>query len=229
MTIGMLLFDNLTQLDLTGPYEVFIRLPNAQVTLVSPTLAPVMADGGMRILPDITCDEAPQYDILFVPGGYGTSQAMQNETIIHFLKKQGKQARYITSVCTGALLLGAAGLLRGYQATTHWLSLDLLPLFEAQVVDNQRVVMDRNRITGGGVTAGIDFGLALAAAIYGDDIAKEIQLMMEYNPQPPFNCGSPNTCDLDILNKIKKEKKEVQEKRKDLILSIIEKDKLLNS
>ena len=222
MTIGMILFDNLTQLDLTGPYEVFWRMPEAKILLVAETLAPVRADGGMRILPDITFADCPDLDILFVPGGYGTSAAMESKTTIDFLKKQGKRASYVTSVCTGALVLGAAGLLRGYQATTHWLSIDLLKLFNVQVIENQRIVIDRNRMTGGGVTAGIDFGLALAANIFGENVAKEIQLMMEYNPKPPFNCGHPTTADKAILEKIMLEKRAIQVKRKEQILSIIE-------
>ena len=221
MKIGMILFDNLTQLDLTGPYEVFWRMPNAEILLISENLEPVKADGGLQLLPNITFEQCPDLDILFVPGGYGASAAMENKMLIDFLKKQGAQARYVTSVCTGALVLGSAGLLRGYRATTHWLSLDLLKLFDAQVVENQRVVIDRNRMTGGGVTAGIDFGLTLAAEIFGENTAKEIQLMMEYNPQPPFNCGSPMTADVAVLDKIMMEKVEVQEKRKEQILRIV--------
>jgi cyclohexyl-isocyanide hydratase len=221
MTIGMLLFDNLTQLDLTGPYEVFWRMPDTKVLLVAENLDPVRADGGMRILPDTTFENCPDLDILFVPGGYGVSAAMSNKIVIDFLKKQGAQARYVTSVCTGALVLGAAGLLTGYKATTHWLSLDLLKFFDAQVIENQRIVIDRNRATGGGVTAGIDFGLALTAEIFDENIAKEIQLMIEYNPQPPFNCGSPLTADRAVLDKILIEKKDVQAKRKEHILSLL--------
>lgn len=220
MIIGMVLFASLTQLDLTGPFEVFGRLPGAKVLLIAETLDAVQSDKGLRILPDTTFAEAPQVDILFVPGGNGVFGAMQNPALLAFLQKQAGSAKYVTSVCTGALVLAAAGLLNGYKATTHWLSLKLLGLFDVEVLE-ERVVVDRNRITGGGVTAGIDFGLYLAALVYGEAQAKEIQLMLEYNPQPPFNAGSPKTAGEEVVDRIVSERKEIQEQRETLIKSLV--------
>ena len=194
----MVVFPNLTQLDLTGPYEVFGRLLTTKVLLIAESLQPIKSDNGLLLTPDTSFDSSPQVDILFVPGGRGIFEAMQNQKLISFLQLQAVNAKYITSVCTGSLVLAAAGLLNGYKATTHWLSLHLLKLFDIEVIE-ERVVIDRNRITGGGVTAGIDFGLSVVAKIYGENAAKEIQLMMEYDPAPPFNSGSPKTADKKIV------------------------------
>jgi len=216
MIIGMVLFPNLTQLDLTGPYEVFGRLPNTKVLLIAESPDAVKSDYGLLFIPDTTFETAPQIDILFVPGGRGIFDAMQNKILLQFLKQQSLNAKYITSVCTGALVLAAAGLLDGYKATTHWLSLNLLKLFAVEVLE-QRVVVDRNRITGGGVTAGIDFGLTVAAELFGENIAKEIQLFMEYNPAPPFNSGSPKTADKTIVDRVLADRKEIQNEREEMI------------
>jgi cyclohexyl-isocyanide hydratase len=221
MKIGMILFENLTQLDLTGPYEVFNRLPNTQIYLIAETITAVKSDGGMKIMSDTTFHDCPLLDILFVPGGPGVSAAMENDVLMAFLKKQSLTAQYITSVCTGSLVLGMAGLLRGYKATTHWLSLDLLTLFEDVTVEKQRVVIDKNRITGGGVTAGIDFGLTLVASIFNENLAKEIQLILEYNPQPPFNAGSPDTADVELLEYVKTKREGIQSERKKHILKLL--------
>ncbi len=188
--IGMVLFPNFTHLDLTGPFEVFGRIPNARVVAVAAGLGAVTSDTGLRVLPDVSFADAPACDVICVPGGPGVNQMLEDDALLGFLRAQGEHARYVTSVCTGSLLLGAAGLLRGYRASTHWLSMDLLALFGAVPV-RERVVIDRNRITGGGVTAGIDFGLVVAAAIAGDEVAQQIQLMLEYDPAPPFDAGSP--------------------------------------
>jgi len=216
MTIGMVLFPNLTQLDLTGPYEVFGRLPSTQVLLIAESLEPVKSDNGLLLTPGATFETSPQADVLFVPGGRGIFEAMQNKKLISFLQLQAVNAQYITSVCTGSLLLAAAGLLNGYKATTHWLSLHLLKLFDVEVVE-ERVVIDRNRITGAGVTAGIDFGLFVVAKLFGEDAAKETQLMMEYNPAPPFNEGSPKTADKEIVDKVVAAGKDIQKEREELI------------
>ena len=220
VVIGMILFPGLTQLDLTGPYEVFTRVPGAKVLLVAETKDAIKADCGLAFTSDYSFEEAPQLDILCVPGGKGVFDAMQNAKLIQFLQQQGEHAKYVTSVCTGALILAAAGLLDGYKATTHWLSLGLLSLFNIQVVD-ERVVVDRNRVTGGGVTAGIDFGLQLAAIIAGENVAKEIQLMMEYNPAPPFDSGSPKTADAEIIAKVVADRQEIQTNREELIVGKI--------
>lgn len=191
MQIGLLLFPNLTQLDLTRPFEVFARTPGAEVHLLWKTLEPVRDDRGMRILPSRTLAETPQLDVICVPGGPGQIDLMLDDEVLDFLRAQAKDARWITSVCTGSLVLGAAGLLKGYKATTHWASHDQLAMFGAEPVQ-ARYVIDRNRATGGGVTAGIDFALKLVAEMLGENVAKGIQLSIEYNPAPPFDAGSPD-------------------------------------
>ncbi|HWB25007.1 MAG TPA: DJ-1/PfpI family protein [Chitinophagaceae bacterium] len=216
MVVGMIIFPGLTQLDLTGPYDVLTRLQGTKVLLIAETMAVVKSDAGLVLTPDVAFDQAPQVDILFVPGGRGVFEAMQNSRLIQFLQTQAAKAKYVTSVCTGALVLAAAGLLNGYKATTHWLSLHLLRLFKVDVVE-ERVVIDRNRITGGGVTAGIDFGLYLVSMVAGENAAKEIQLMMEYNPAPPFNAGSPHTAGENIVARVVEQRKAVQEAREEMI------------
>ncbi len=191
--IGMLLYPRLTQLDLTGPYEVLTRVPNAQVHLAWKTLDPVTADSGLTLHPTTTLDACPPLDVLCVPGGPGQIALMDDQEVLTFLARQGAGARYVTSVCTGSLLLAAAGLLTGYRAACHWMSREDLSLLGIEV-STERVVVDRNRITGGGVTAGIDFGLTLAAALAGEEEARRIQLHLEYNPQPPFDAGSPESA-----------------------------------
>ena len=200
-SIGMVLFDGVTQLDLTGPYEVFARMPNARVQLVAASLAPVRTEWGLTITPDVTFDDAPELHLLCVPGGWGVDGQLEDDRMLAFLRARGSEALFVTSVCSGALLLGAAGLLRGYRATTHWLSLDLLPLFGAEPVD-ERVVRDRNRITGAGVTAGVDFALVVAAELFGAAAAQAIQLAIEYRPAPPFGSGSPHTAPSEVLGAV---------------------------
>ena len=197
VSVGMVLFDGLAQLDLTGPYEVLARMPDTRVHLVAASREPVRSEWGLAIVPDATFDDAPPIDVLCVPGGWGVNARLTDDALLAFLRARGERARYVTSVCSGALLLGAAGLLRGYRATTHWLSLGLLPLFGAEAVD-ARVVHDRNRITGAGVTAGVDFGLVLAAELFDASVAQTIQLAIEYDPAPPFDSGSPRAAPADI-------------------------------
>lgn len=212
----MVLFPSLTQLDLTGAYEVLARMPNARVLLIAATMDPVRSELGLTITPDATFANAPALDILCVPGGWGVNDQLEDDEMLGFLRTQGAGARYVTSVCSGALLLGAAGLLRGYRATTHWQSLDLLPLFGAEPVD-ERVVVDRNRITGGGVTAGIDFGLVLAAELFGDTVAQEVQLAIEYRPAPPFDSGSPDGAPRDVLETVTLRSREVLARRREIV------------
>jgi cyclohexyl-isocyanide hydratase len=200
--IGMLLYPGLTQLDLTGPFEVLHRIPDAKVHLLWKTRDPVTADSGLTLTPSTTLADCPQLDVLFVPGGAGQLALMQDGEVLAFLRAQGQAARYVTSVCTGALLLGAAGLLAGYDAATHWAFMELLPAFGARPV-RRRVVVDRNRITGGGVTAGIDFGLRVAAELAGEPLAKAIQLGLEYDPEPPFACGHPDRADAEIVTRVR--------------------------
>lgn len=212
MIIGMLIFPGMTPLDFIGPYEVFSQLPGVDIRVVWRTLEPVTAKGGLQLLPDTTMATVPVFDILFVPGGPGVGDLMEDRELLEFLRRQADNVRYITSVCTGALLLGAAGLLKGYRATTHWLSLDLLPVFGAIAVAD-RVVIDCNRVTGGGVTAGIDFALTIAAELFGPETAKMIQLLLEYNPAPPFDCGHPTTADPAIVELFRAKRAELQAKR----------------
>jgi cyclohexyl-isocyanide hydratase len=212
----MVLFPGLTQLDLTGAYEVLARMPDTRVHLVASTLDPVRSEWGLTILPDATFGDAPTLDVLCVPGGWGVDGRLDDEEMLDFLRVRGEHARYITSVCSGALLLGAAGLLRGYRATTHWLSLDLLPLLGAEAV-RQRVVRDRNRVTGAGVTSGIDFGLALAAELFGPAVAQRIQLAIEYAPSPPFTSGSPDTAPDDIRHALGRDSHDALRRRRALV------------
>ena len=192
--IGLLLFPNLTQLDMTGPYEVFTKFPDTNVHLIWKTLEPVKAGGGMQILPTTTFAESPQLDLICIPGGAGMNPLLNDEETLAFVRRQAAGARYVTSVCTGSLVLGAAGLLRGKRATSHWMSLPMLAAFGCEPVA-ERVVVDGNVITGGGVTAGIDFALTVAGEHLGAEAARKIQLGMEYDPRPPFDSGSPERAD----------------------------------
>src|SRR6476469_5181520 len=185
LEIGMLTFPGMNQLDLTGPFEVLHRVPEARVHLVWKDTAPVRADSALELRPTTTLADCPPLDVLFVPGGFGQWPLQTDAAVLDFLRTQGARARYVTSVCTGALLLGAAGLLEGYEATTHWAFTDLLPQFGARVTPG-RVVVDRNRITAGGVPAGIDFGLRIVAELAGERAAKLVELGLEYDPHPPF-------------------------------------------
>ena len=189
MNIVLVLFDNVTQLDFTGPVQFLSRLPGAKVHVVSKDGAAVKTDCGFSILPRSGFGQCPQADVLCVPGGHGVRDAIVDQVIVDFVRQQANDADYITSVCTGAFILGAAGLLQGKKATCHWAYTQLLPLFGA-MHQPARVVHDGNVITAGGVTSGIDFALELIAAISGEDVARTIQLALEYDPAPPFGGGS---------------------------------------
>jgi len=187
--VGMLLYPQLTLLDLIGPQTVLAG--HAKIHLLWKSRDMIRSDSGVGVQPTATLSECPQdLDVLFVPGGPGMIPVMKDAEVLAFLADRGARAKYVTSVCTGSIVLGAAGLLRGYKASSHWAFTELLPLFGAEIAEG-RVVTDRNRITGGGVTAGIDFGLVLLSKLRGDDAAKITQLAMEYDPQPPFHAGSP--------------------------------------
>ena len=192
LEIGMLLYPGLTLLDLIGPQTVFSWFAN--IHLVWKTTDLIRSDTGIGMQPTASFQTCPrELDILFVPGGFGQPKLMQDAEVLAFLAERAATSKYITSVCTGSLLLGAAGLLKGYKATSHWAMRDELSKFGAEPVE-ARVVVDRNRITGGGVTAGIDFGLVLLAKLRGDEAAKLTQLAMEYDPEPPFKAGTPKTA-----------------------------------
>ncbi|GGF27051.1 glutamine amidotransferase [Aliidongia dinghuensis] len=188
--IGFLLFPGMTQLDMTGPYEVLSRLPGSAIHLVWKEAGPVASDRGLAIVATDSFVTCPPLDLICVPGGPGINELLTDAPVLDFIRHQAWGARYITSVCTGALVLGAAGLLYGKRATTHWMSHDLLAAFGAVPV-KARVVTDGRLITGGGVTAGIDFALTILAELGGRELAQAVELGLEYDPQPPFGTGSP--------------------------------------
>jgi cyclohexyl-isocyanide hydratase len=198
LVVGMLLYPEFTMLDLVGPLTVFTV--HARVHLLWKTLQPVASDSGISIVPNTLLRDCPEkLDVLFVPGGFGTEAAMADAELISFLQMAAPRADYITSVCSGSLLLGAAGLMQGYRATTHWAAHYMLGQFGAKP-EKARVVTDRNRISGGGVTAGIDFGLTVLAKLRGEDVARAVQLMIEYDPAPPFDAGSPEKAGADVVS-----------------------------
>jgi cyclohexyl-isocyanide hydratase len=211
--IGMLIFPRLTQLDMTGPYEVLARLPDTKVELVARTLDPVTTDRGMQIVPTATYDTCPSLDVVMVPGGPGQQDLMEDEAALSFLRKQAATAQYVTSVCTGSLVLGAAGLLKGKRATCHWAALEHLKPLGAIPV-SEKVVIDGNIVTGAGVTSGIDFALTLAAILESEAVAREIQLQIEYDPDPPFDSGSPKTAARETLDTVKGRLAKLNEERR---------------
>lgn len=184
------------KLDFMGPLQVFSRVPGAKVHLIWKRIEPVPSDTVLAIMPTQTLAGCPQLDVICVPGGYGTDDLMVDDEVLEFLRKQANGARYITSVCTGSMVLAAAGLLKGYRASTHWSAVEALSLLGA-IPSRERVCVDGNRITGGDVTAGID--MTLAAELTDRPTAEAIQLGIEYNPAPPFNAGSPETAPADVL------------------------------
>lgn len=198
LRIAVLLFPNVTQLDMTGPVQVLSRLGNARLDLVWKTLDPVPTDAGFSIVPTATLAEVPAADILCVPGGFGVNGVIADDDVMDWVGTVGRAAIWVTSVCTGSLILGAAGLLEGYRAGCHWSQRHMLPLFGAVPVA-ERVVIDRNRVTGGGVTAGIDFALTLTALLRGREHAEAVQLSLEYTPEPPFDSGSPDRARAEVV------------------------------
>lgn len=202
MEIGFLVFPNVQQLDLTGPYEVLASWPAARVRLVARSLHAVISATGLTLTPDVTFADCPQLDVVCVPGGDGINPLLADEATLAFLRRQAAGARFVTSVCSGALVLGAAGLLKGKRATTHWASHEYLAAFGAIPV-HARVVRDGNVMTGGGVTAGIDFGLTLVAELAGRAVAEAIQLNLEYAPAPPFAAGGPDTAPPGVVDRMR--------------------------
>ena len=198
LQIGSLLFDGLDQIDLTGPFEVFARIPNATYRIYAKTAAPVRDVRGLRLTPDATLAEASPLDVLHVPGGFGQEALMEDAEVLEWVRRQAGGARLVFSVCTGALICGAAGLLVGRRATTHWSAFHLLGFFGATPV-KARVVVDGAMVSAAGVTAGIDGALRVAAELRGDAVAQAIQLGMEYAPEPPFDAGTPETAPAAIL------------------------------
>jgi cyclohexyl-isocyanide hydratase len=202
LRIGLLVFPKVQQLDLTGPYEVFATVPGATTLLVWKSRQPLVSATGLILTPDTTLAECPQLDVLCVPGGVGVNALMEDQEVLDFLRRQGAGARYVTSVCTGALVLAAAGLLRGRRATTHWASHDLLAPLGA-IPERARVVIDGRYISGGGVTAGIDMALTVVAELLGRPQAEAVQLMLEYAPAPPFHAGDPETAGPDAVARVR--------------------------
>jgi cyclohexyl-isocyanide hydratase len=216
LQIGLLVFPKVTQLDFTGPLQVFSSLPDARVHLIWKRIEPVPSDSVMVLTPTTSFAECPQLDVVCVPGGVGTDDLVVDEEVLAFLRKQAEGARYVTSVCTGSLVLGAAGLLKGYRATTHWGAIDFLAGFGA-IPTRTRVCVDRNRFTGGGVTAGIDFALTLVSELVDRKTAEAIQLRLEYNPAPPFNAGSPDTAPADVLAMMRERGAAAQARRSEMM------------
>jgi cyclohexyl-isocyanide hydratase len=216
LQIGILLFPKVTQLDFTGPLQVFSSVPDAKIHLIWKRIEPVPSDSVLVVTPTVSFADCPQLDVVCVPGGFGTDDMVNDEEVLSFLRKQAQGAKYITSVCTGSMVLGAAGLLNGYRATSHWTMVDFLSMFGATPV-RTRVCTDRNRVTGGGVTAGIDFALTLVSQLVDPQTAQAIQLRLEYNPAPPFNAGSPETAPPEILAFMKEKYAPAQERRREVI------------
>jgi cyclohexyl-isocyanide hydratase len=214
LLIGSLMFEGMDQIDLTGPFEVLSRVPNSTYRIYAKTNSPVRDLNGLRLIADATLAEAPPLDVLHVPGGHGQEALMEDPEVITWIQRQAAGARCIFSVCTGALLCGAAGLLKGRRATTHWSSLHLLPFFGAILV-NERVVVDANYVFAAGVTAGIDGALRLAAELRGDEVAQAIQLDMVYAPEPPFNSGTPECAPPAILERARQSYREITARREE--------------
>lgn len=202
LQVGFLIYPGVIQLDVMGAYQVLAFPPNIQVHLIWKTLAPIASNEGLTLVPTVTLTDCSPLDVICVPGGgIGQIEVMKDIEILNFLQQQSTTAQYVTSVCTGSMILAAAGLLRGYKATCHWAFREQLAILGVEVVP-QRVVIDRNRVTGAGVTSGIDFGLTLLGLLCGEDVAKMTQLMMEYTPEPPFNSGTPEEAGEEVVQSL---------------------------
>lgn len=212
LQIGSLAFEKMDQADLTGPFEVLARIPNSTYRLYGKTLDVMRDFRGLKLAADALLADAPKLDVLHIPGGYGQEALMEDEEVLSWIRKQAAGAKCVFSVCTGALICGAAGLLKGRRATTHWTAFELLPIFGAIPV-NERVVIDGNMIFAAGVTAGIDGALRVAADLRGDEVAQSIQLYMQYAPEPPFNSGTPETAPAAILSTVRKSAQAITEQR----------------
>ena len=213
LKIGGIIFPDMDQCDFTGPFEALARVPNSSFMTLWKDKNPVRDLAGMQLLADTTFEEAPQLDVLLVPGGHGQEALMHDEAVLSFIRRQAAGARYVYSVCTGALLCGAAGLLHGKYATTHWTAMDVLPLYGA-IPSGERVVIDGKLISAGGVTSGIDGSLVVVSLLRGETVAQELQLYMAYDPQPPFQSGSPETAPAHILAAVTERAQAITERRK---------------
>lgn len=215
VTFGFLIFPDIQQLDVTGPYEVVASAPDTKIELIGETLAPVMSVTGLPLSPTTDFASCGKLDVLCVPGGRGVNALMTNEKALSFVREKAKEVRYLTSVCTGSMVLGAAGLLIGKHATSHWSAVDLLADFGA-IPSNARIVRDGNMITAGGVTSGIDFGLTIIAELFGAHIAEKIQLNLQYAPEPPFHAGTPENAPQQIVDDMRLAGKEIRCQRQDI-------------
>jgi cyclohexyl-isocyanide hydratase len=202
LQIGVIVFPGMTSLDALAPFEVLARIPDSTCHLVWKSRDAFKGDTGLIVTPSISFEDAPQFDVIVVPGGPGQNELMTDDQLMGFLKRQAKDAQWVTSVCTGSLLLAAAGLLDGYKATSHWMSLDFLRMFPVHVLPD-RVVIDRNRVTGGGVTSGLDFAFVLLDLLRGEKVAKRLQLLLEYDPKPPFRSGHPDVADAGLVEEVR--------------------------
>ncbi len=218
--IGILVFPSVQQLDLTGPYEVFASIPDAKVHLIWKDRSAITSATGLVLAPTMTFAECPALDVLCVPGGGGINALLQDAEVLGFLRAQAARARSVSSVCTGSLVLGAAGLLKGRRATTHWASHDFLAKFGA-IPTHGRVVRDGNLFTAGGVTAGIDFGLTVVAELLGEAQAQAVQLAHEYAPEPPFRAGTPETAPPAVLAAVKERLASTRKAREAIIDEVV--------
>ncbi|WP_186391664.1 MULTISPECIES: DJ-1/PfpI family protein [unclassified Pannonibacter] len=219
LQIGLLAFPAVQQLDLTGPYEVFASAAGTKVHLVWKTLDPIISATGLKLIPDMTFADCPQLDVICVPGGAGVNALLQDTQVLDFIRQQAAGARYVTSVCTGSLVLGAAGLLEGRRAATHWNAMDFLPLLGATAQEG-RSVRDGNIITAGGVTSGIDFGLTVVAELLGEEEAKTVQLAIEYAPAPPFDAGTPAAAGPELTAAARQRMAKSRSEREEIIGSL---------
>lgn len=212
-TIGMLVFPMMTSLDILGPFEVLARAPDCKAELVWKDCEPVRGDTGLMLIPQRSFADAPQYDVIVVPGGPGQTPLMEDEAVLQFLRDQARGAGLVTSVCTGSLLLAAAGLLEGHRSTCHWLSIDQLALFGVEA-QPERVVVDGDRITGAGVTSGLDFAFTVLARLRGEAAAKSLQLLLEYDPAPPFDSGHPRVAAPELVQTVREMTKPMLQARR---------------
>lgn len=218
MRLAMMIFPNVTMQDFIGPYEVFSRVDKFTIDVFSPKSGEIKTDTGLTFNSSQSIDDVKGCDILFIPGGSGVNQLLEDSSLLTKIAQLGMRAQFVTSVCTGALVLAACGLLEGYRATTHWRYADLLPLCKAIPFEG-RVVVDRNRITGGGVTAGIDFALHLVAAVVSEEMARQVQLQIEYNPAPPFDSGHPATAHISTVDSVRKQTETSHSRRRALVMA----------
>lgn len=215
LIIGGIVFEEMDQADFTGPFEVLSRVPDSVFHVIGKTKAQVRDVKGLILTPALSFAQSPQLDVLLVPGGNGVNALMEDEEVLSFLRNQAAGSKIVFSICTGALVCGAAGLLKDKRATTHWASHDLLSFFGAVPVD-ARVVVDGSLITAAGVTSGIDAALRLAAILRGDEVAQRIQLYMQYAPQPPFDCGTPDSAPAAILQTARASMSEILKARAEI-------------